>query len=78
MDGAVGCGEAVHGVGFTQQMAAVGLQSLVGQLVANDLDSGCEGGDQQNGSATRDIASVKWSLEDKPIANSEHLCRILG
>lgn len=42
---AVGCGEAVHGVGFAQQLAASGLKGLVGLLVAGDLDAGCRVGE---------------------------------
>ena len=37
---AVWCGEAVHGVGFVQQLAAGGVQGMVGLLVAGDLDAG--------------------------------------
>lgn len=45
----VGCGEAVHGVGFVQQLAAGGLQGLVGLLVAGDLDAGGGVGEPHGG-----------------------------
>lgn len=46
---AVGCGEAVHGVGFVQQLAAGGEQGLMGLLVAGDLDAGGRVGEPNAG-----------------------------
>jgi hypothetical protein len=46
---AVGCGEAAHGVGFVEQLAAAGLQGLVGLLVAGDGDTGAGVGEPQGG-----------------------------
>ena len=46
---AVWCGEAAHGVGFLEQLAAAGLQGLVGLLVAGDSDAGAGVGEPQGG-----------------------------
>jgi len=46
---AVWCGEAAHGVGFVEQLAAAGLQGLVGLLVAGDGDAGAGVGEPQGG-----------------------------
>jgi hypothetical protein len=46
---AVGCGEAAQVVGFMEQLAAAGLQGLVGLLVAGDGDAGAGVGEPQGG-----------------------------
>ncbi len=46
---AAGCGEAAHGVGFVEELAAAGLQGLVGLLVAGDGDVDAGVGEPQGG-----------------------------
>ena len=41
--------ETAYGVGFVEQLAAAGLQGLVGLLVAGDLDAGGGVGEPHGG-----------------------------